>query len=566
MTVFKCKMCGGNIIAEEGMTYGTCDSCGSVMTLPKVADERIANLFNRANHFRRLNDFDRAIKMYDNILNEDSKNAEAHWGMVLSKYGIEYVEDPKTHERIPTCHRVQRESILSDINYLEAIENAPDGYSRSLYEKEAERIRGIQRGILAITNKEEPYDVFICYKEQSEAGTRTKDSVIGQEIYYRLKREGMKVFFSRITLEDKLGKEYEPYIFGAINTAKVMVVIGTKSEYFNAVWVKNEWKRYLELTKRDKKKIIIPCYREMDAYDLPEELSLLQSLDMSKIGFIQDLARGIKKIIEETEKEKAKENQEGVTYANSYEPLLKRVSICLEDGEYEKADELSEQVLNINPECAKAYIGKLMVELKISKEEELTTAEKPLSEYRNYIRAIKYADEEYKNILERYNKLVLEKIEQLPLEKVYQNGLKMKDEAYQNDIDQQKETYEKAIKLFESIREYKDSDKLINECKKKIEQIPMEEIYTRALNMIDEVSIYTSDKRENEYKRAIELLKTIIGYKDTNEKLKYYTKKIVEIEEEKVKFREKNKKRSKVISLVCLSFVVIVFIIILFNL
>ena len=495
MTVFKCKMCGGNIIAKEGKPYGTCDSCGSVMTLPKITDERIANLFNRANHFRRLNDFDRAIKMYDNILNEDSKNAEAHWGMVLSKYGIEYVEDPKTHERIPTCHRVQRESILSDINYLEAIENAPDGYSRSLYEKEAERIRGIQRGILAITNKEEPYDVFICYKEQSEAGTRTKDSVIGQEIYYRLKREGMKVFFSRITLEDKLGKEYEPYIFGAINTAKVMVVIGTKPEYFNAVWVKNEWKRYLELTKRDKKKIIIPCYREMDAYDLPEELSLLQSLDMSKIGFIQDLARGIKKIIEETKKEKAKENRERLTYANSYEPLLKRVSICLEDGEYEKADELSEQVLNINPECAKAYIGKLMVELKISKEEELTTAEKPLSEYRNYIRAIKYADEEYKNILERYNKLVLERNEEERKEEIYQKAMDLKEDRKKDKEERywyvrkvpREEEYKKAIELFESIRGYKDSDELINKCEeqiRKIEEKDKEEKYQSALRRI----------------------------------------------------------------------------------
>ena len=93
--------------------------------------------------------------------------------------------------------------------------------------------------------------------------------------------EGFKVFFSRITLEDKLGTAYEPYIFAALNSAKVMVVLGTKPEYFNAVWVKNEWSRYLALIKAGQKKILIPAYKDMDPYDLPEEFSHLQAQDMT---------------------------------------------------------------------------------------------------------------------------------------------------------------------------------------------------------------------------------------------------------------------------------------------
>ena len=34
----------------------------------------------------------------------------------------------------------------------------------------------------------------------------------------------------------------------------------------------------------------------MDAYELPEEFAHLQAQDMSKIGFINDLIRGIKKV------------------------------------------------------------------------------------------------------------------------------------------------------------------------------------------------------------------------------------------------------------------------------
>ena len=77
---------------------------------------------------------------------------------------------------------------------------------------------------------------------------------MAQDLYYQLVQEGYKVFFSRITLEDKIGMAYEPYIFAALNSAKVMVVVGTKPEYFNAVWVKNEWSRFLKLIKSNKNK------------------------------------------------------------------------------------------------------------------------------------------------------------------------------------------------------------------------------------------------------------------------------------------------------------------------
>ena len=297
MSKIQCKMCGGMLELPDDVTVGECPYCSSRTTFPKLDSVRKEQLYARAEHFRHANDFDRAIAAYEEIVREDSTDAEAYWGIVISRFGIEYVEDPVSHERIPTCHRVQYESILADADYKAALENA-GGYERDIYEKEAQRIADIQKGILAVSSREEPFDVFICYKETTDGGSRTKDSAIAQDIYYQLTNEGYKVFFSRITLEDKLGQQYEPYIFAALNSAKVMLVIGSKKEYFNAVWVKNEWSRFLQLMKRDRSKLLIPCYRDMDAYEIPDELSMLQSQDMSKIGFIQDLLRGIKKVVE----------------------------------------------------------------------------------------------------------------------------------------------------------------------------------------------------------------------------------------------------------------------------
>ena len=237
------------------------------------------NLYDRANHFRRNNDFDKAAGIYEQILNEDKTDAEAYWSLVLCRYGIEYVEDPTTHKRVPTVNRAQYTSIFDDEDYKAAIQYADAG-QREVYEAEAKAINEIQKDIFEISQKEEPFDVFICYKETDANGRRTPDSVLATELYHQLTQEGFKAFFSRITLEDKLGIAYEPYIFAALNSAKVMVVLGTKPERFNAVWVKNEWSRYLALIRGGAKKVLIPAYRDMDPHDLPGEFSHLQAQDI----------------------------------------------------------------------------------------------------------------------------------------------------------------------------------------------------------------------------------------------------------------------------------------------
>ena len=218
MAIFKCKMCGGSLEINVGATTAECEYCGMQQTLPKLDDDKKNNLYDRANHFRRNNEFDKAMGIYEKILNEDNTDAEAYWSIVLCRYGIEYVEDPMTKKRVPTVNRAQYTSIFDDDNYKSALQYS-DSSQRILYEEEAKIINEIQKGILAISQKEEPFDVFICYKETDNNGRRTQDSVLANDLYHQLTQEGFKVFFSRITLEDKLGSAYEPYIFAALNSA-----------------------------------------------------------------------------------------------------------------------------------------------------------------------------------------------------------------------------------------------------------------------------------------------------------------------------------------------------------
>ena len=201
MSIFKCKMCGGALEIKDGESVAVCEYCGTKQTLPKLDDEKRANLYDRANHFRRNTEFDKAAGIYEQILNEDKTDAEAYWSLVLCRYGIEYVEDPATHKRVPTVNRAQYTSVFDDDNYRSALEYA-DAAQRTVYEQEAAAINEIQKGILAISQKEEPFDIFICYKETDNNGRRTPDSVLANDLYHQLTQEGYKVFFSRITLHN----------------------------------------------------------------------------------------------------------------------------------------------------------------------------------------------------------------------------------------------------------------------------------------------------------------------------------------------------------------------------
>lgn len=367
MAVIKCKMCGGDIELAPDKTFGTCEYCGSTMTMPKIDSEQRAAAFNRGNHFRRMGEFDKALAVYERIVADNDHDAEAHWCCALCRFGIEYVEDPATYEYLPTCHRASFDSFLEDVDYLAAVENS-DGITRRQYQKDAAKIAEVQKGILATSQNEKPFDVFICYKETNADGQRTRDSLMAQDIYYQLTEQGFRVFFSRITLEDKAGTEYEPYIFAALNSSRVMVVVGTCPEHFNAVWVKNEWSRFLALMRQDRNKLLLPCYRDMDPYDLPDQLSVLQSYNMDRIGFMQDLIRGISKVLtKETVKPAPVKETVVVQHdgANT-NALLKRGNMSLADEEWDKADNFFEEVLNQDAECSEAYLGKALAELQYS--------------------------------------------------------------------------------------------------------------------------------------------------------------------------------------------------------
>lgn len=400
MNIIKCKMCGGDLNIQPGMTVAECLYCGSKQTIPYISDEKKATLYDRAGYYRRNNDYDKAMSIYEQLIAEDNTDAEAHWSAVLCRYGIEYVEDPRSHRRIPTVNRAQYKSILNDPDYQAALRNA-DSSQYDLYQQEASLIDQIQRGILEVSRKEEPFDIFICYKETDNQGRRTQDSVIAYDIYKELTKEEYRVFFARVTLEDKLGTAYEPYIFAALNSAKIMLAVGTTPENFQSVWVKNEWGRYLALMQENDNKTLIPVYKDMNPYDMPEEFSYLQSQDYGKLGAMQDIVRGVDKILGT----KSNNSQNIVTNTTTSTidntgALLERAYQFIEEGKWEEAKNYYNRVLDINPKCSNAYLIAAMVDIKARDRKGLVEYDGEIEKNTNFAKAIKFGNIEEKQYLE----------------------------------------------------------------------------------------------------------------------------------------------------------------------
>lgn len=545
MAIFKCKMCGGALEILTNSTVVECEYCGIKQTLPRLSDDRVSNLYDRANHFRRNNDYDKALSIYEQILSEDRSDSEAYWSILLCRYGVEYVDDPQTHKRIPTVHRTQFTSILSDDDYKSALLYADD-VQKEIYEQEAKAIDKIQKDILEVSKKEEPFDVFICYKEIDENGQRTPDSVVATELYHELTREGFKVFFSKITLEDKLGQEYEPYIFAALNSAKVMVVLGTKPDNFNSVWVKNEWRRYLALINNGARKILIPAYKDMDPYDLPEEFSHLQAQDMSKLGFMQDLTHAIKKMLRE---ENTTVQKETVNTNNSIEATIDYAILLIEDGETIKAKKLLDQAVSIAPKHPMIYVGRLLLEYGVKRLEDLPKLLDSFEDSSNYQKAIRFANPQLKATLEDYLNITKNN----RVKAMYNKALMKLESAYSE------KEFLLAKKMFDSIPDYAKAREMSAFCLEKADIAKKEAIYQHATKLM-----HASDSNKiNNLQNAIDYFVSIKEFKDSETQIDK-CERMIYLEKETIEKRKKKAKKNILITFSLISFILVIVVVYMF--
>lgn len=238
--------------------------------------------------------------------------------------------------------------------------------------------------------------------------------------------------------------------------------------------------------------------------------------------------------------------------------LLERAFMFLEDGDWAKADIYCESVLDQDPKCAEAYLGKLMAEVKIRKKEDLSKAKEPLDQSDNYRKVMRFADESLRERLS--NAKEVQHNEQL-----YTEAMACMTAASDEDA------YRSASQKFLLLGSYKDSSSRREQCMQRADRIiadhmqreetkRKEDIYSRAEKCMHKGTIES-------YNTAIQLYESIPGYRSSAAQISECRRKIEEIKAKEAARQvavEKAKKKAKKIAIiaapivcVCIVFVIV---------
>lgn len=458
--VYQCHACGGNVIPDADGKAGACEYCGMRMVFPRKGHR----IMNQANALRSRMEFDQAEILYERLASLYPDDPEIWWNILLCRYGILYVQEADC--RVITVNRMRHGSVYDEEAYQKAIQNA-DAEQRQIYEDEGCEIQGIQERLLEAAAREEAYDIFISFKDKDENGQRTEDSVLAQEIYDILDNAGYRVFFSRITLRTALGEEFEPKIFAALQSARMMILVGTTTEHVNADWVRNEWSRYLKIMERDVNKYLLPVYTQtLRPEDLPSQLSGMEGLladgDMkalgerllenvnSRFGRKQAPAAPVQALSQEAIAQSGEQ-----LHRQRIQAFVEQGQRYLSKGDCASAKDMFEDALDLDMTCADAWWGKLASGTRNFNTEDDFHQNGVLQN--DYMQAIRYASpdqqRQFQRDLERYaeNKRILAFNRLL---KQYQTLTRDEDEIWLSD----NKRFRQAVDLQEQCLQYADED------------------------------------------------------------------------------------------------------------
>ncbi|MCI6013792.1 MAG: toll/interleukin-1 receptor domain-containing protein, partial [Coprobacillus sp.] len=258
----RCPICGSPHFIKIDSNEYQCENCGFLKVHNEELSEEKILVINAYSILRQGNYVD-AEEAFDDILNKYKNNYEALWGKICSHHGIVFVED--NNKIYPTFHDIVDINFLEEEGFKRFLSICPEKL-KEVYINLAKRIEDLRDKYYKQVLKEKPYDIFISFKASDEKGNNTKDYIEATNLHSFLVEKGYKVFFSPVSLKDKTASEYEPYIYHALRTAKVMIVYGQKEEYFEAKWLKNEWGRFIRMIDEGIKEdgSLIVCYENMN--------------------------------------------------------------------------------------------------------------------------------------------------------------------------------------------------------------------------------------------------------------------------------------------------------------
>ena len=411
--ITRCLECGGTLEPNPKTGVPTCIYCGREF---KHSVDDFSIDIKSIVDLRQSREFIQAEERCAELRQKQPESSEVHWQSLLSELGVVYVTEG--NEAKPTFFSYsynERESVLENEHYKNAIKFSTSE-DRAYYEKKANEIDFLLKEFFNLVAKEDSYDIFISFKKSIELTAADGEKVIAdtqdykkaEEIYNKLK-DKYRVFFSPVSIGKDTGisgEKYEPRILKALQTSQAMILIGTKTEYLEAQWVQNEWRRYQYFINKGIKKknsLILGYLNNMPRLPIALKDTQWPNFDMFSSDYIKDvykmleqaqvksskgLASSIKKRKIDTnfeseevqfgnnsvERVKIGGNKNSIQISASEERDFQTAETMRREGSFDSAEGTYQSILKKNPNNSKAWWGLFCTQIKAKADTEVPFA------------------------------------------------------------------------------------------------------------------------------------------------------------------------------------------------
>lgn len=213
---------------------------------------------------------------------------------------------------------------------------------------------------------DEKYDVFMCCRLMDEDGYAAHDKEYADEIYDQLTKDGVCVFYAPVELSEFSESEAEKYTADAISAARVYLVIAADENSFYAEPFIEQWRRCTAEARRNPEKTVITCVKGIGIQQIPQELLDNMVRDISRIDFLTELIRSVKKLTE---------NGSEIGLATPPEHLLRRIEAFLAAEDFEAAEEYCRLITEASPQNWQAYYYAFLADRGLRNENDLLLEE-----------------------------------------------------------------------------------------------------------------------------------------------------------------------------------------------
>ena len=276
--VMKCPVCGELNYKNVNNDLYKCSVCNSHFF--HLDSDEVMTL-KEAQICLSLYQFDKADQLYQNILintNDEKIIVMALFGRILAYFGVNYIKDFNGNLILTFTNYDPRFKSIKETSFYQKLK---ENKYYELYEDKINQLDKEYERINGELNKTPLYDVFICTKislksyDNPTIEGRTEDSAKARMIHDELTRRGLNVFYSDIDLR---GINYDAQIYSALERSKNIVVVASKKEYLESVWVQSEWQRWLHFIKQGVKqeKSFYLFMASSKEFELPLEISKIQ--------------------------------------------------------------------------------------------------------------------------------------------------------------------------------------------------------------------------------------------------------------------------------------------------